>query len=87
MRIKSDRHVESFVRVRIVVATQEVTWYKPRSVADIEVKVHTDSLEEVVLQSNEANFDRNLQVLLATQLVELVCDLVVNFLRVANDET
>lgn len=54
--------------------------------ADIEVEIDADAFEEVVLQGDEADFDRHLQVLEPTQLLQQVCDFFVHFLCLANDE-
>ena len=57
-----------------------------RVVVDAQVEIDADPLEEVVGQRDEADFDRHLQVLQAAELLEQVGDLLVNFLRLADDE-
>ena len=57
-----------------------------RSFVDVEVEVDADPLEEVVVERDEADFDRDLQVLSAAQLLQQVDDLLVHFLRLADDQ-
>jgi hypothetical protein len=52
----------------------------------VEVEVHADPLEEVVVEGDEADFDRDLQVLHPPQLLQQIDDLLVDFLRLADDE-
>ena len=53
---------------------------------DIEVEVHADVLEEAVAERDEADFDGDLKVLHAPQLLQQVDDLLVDFLRLADDQ-
>ena len=53
---------------------------------DVEVEVHADPLEEVVVEGDEADFDGDLQVLQPPQLLQQVDDLLVDFLGLADDE-
>ena len=57
-----------------------------RVLHDVEVEVHADPLEEVVVERDEADLDGDLQVLHAPQLLQEVDDLLVDFLRLADDE-
>ena len=57
-----------------------------RVLRDVEVEVHADPLEEVVAERDEADFDRHLQVLHAPQLLQQIDDLLVDFLRLADDQ-
>ena len=50
------------------------------------VEIDADPLEEVVGQRDEPHFDRHLQVLQAAKLLEQVRDLLVHFLRLADDQ-
>ena len=59
---------------------------RPRFVVDLEVEVHADPLEELVVQRDEADFDRHLQVLQAPQLFQQVDDLFVDLLGLADDQ-
>ena len=75
-------------RRRVDVAwTAPKTWHGPVDVVvDVEVEVDADPLEEVVVERDEADFDRHLQVLQAPQLLQQVGDLLVDVLRLADDE-
>ena len=53
---------------------------------DVEVEVDTDPFEEVVVERDEANFDRDLQVLQPSQLFQQIGNLLVDFLRLADDQ-
>ena len=55
-------------------------------VVDVEVEVDADPLEEVVVQRDEPHLDRHLQVLQAAELFQQVGDLLVNVLRLADDQ-
>ena len=55
-------------------------------VVDVEVEVDADPLEEVVVERDEADFDRHLQVLQPPQLFQQVDDFLVDFLRLADDQ-
>ena len=50
------------------------------------LEVDADLLEEVVAERDVADFDRDLQVLQAAQLIQQVDDLLVDFLRLADDQ-
>ena len=51
-----------------------------------EVEVDADSLEEPVRDCDEANFDRDLQILQSSQLIEQVGNLLMNLLSLSDDE-
>ena len=53
---------------------------------DLEVEVHADLLEEVILDGDESDLDRDLQVLEPAELAEQVGDLLVDLGRVADDQ-
>jgi hypothetical protein len=53
---------------------------------DVEVEVDADPLEEGVVQGDESDLDRDLEVLEPPQLFEQVGDLLVYLLRLADDE-
>ena len=53
---------------------------------DLEVEVHPDLLEEVVLHRDEPDLDRDLEVLQSPELAEQVGHLVVDLRRVADDQ-
>ena len=52
----------------------------------VEVEIDADAFEEVIGQRNEPHFDGDLQILHASQLIEEIGDLLVNFLGLADDE-
>ena len=56
------------------------------AVFDVDVEVDADPLEEAVVEPDEADFDRHLQILQAAQLFQQVGDLFVDRLRLADDE-
>ena len=55
-------------------------------VVDVELEVDADPLEEVVVERDEADFDRDLQILHPAQLLQQVDDFLVDFLRLADDQ-
>ena len=55
-------------------------------VFDVHLEVDADLLEEVVVERDVADFDRDLQILQAAQLGQQVGDLLVDFLRLADDQ-
>src|SRR5207253_2590026 len=55
-------------------------------IVDVELKIDADTLEKVVVERDEANFDRDLQILIAPQLFQELDDFFVDFLRLADDE-
>ena len=57
-----------------------------RLVDDVHIEVDADPLEEFVVQPDEADFDRDLQILQAAKLLQQVGDFFVNGLRLADDE-
>ena len=57
-----------------------------RAVFDVGVEVDADPLEEAVVEANEADFDRDLQILQPAQLLQQVGDLFVDGLRLADDQ-
>ncbi len=54
---------------------------------DIHVEVDANPFEERIVQANEADFDGDLQILQAAQLLEQVGDFLMDGLRLADDET
>ena len=52
-----------------------------RGVDDVGLEVDADLLEEVVVERDEADFDRDLQILVLAQLFKQVHDLLVDVLR------
>ena len=57
-----------------------------RAVVDVQVEVDADPLEEAVVEPDEADFDRDLQILQAAELLEQVGDFLVHGLRLADDQ-
>ena len=57
-----------------------------RVVVSAQIEIDADPLKEIVGKRDEANFDRDLQVLQTAQLLQQVGNLLVNFLRLADDE-
>ena len=57
-----------------------------RVAGDVEVEIHADAFEEVVVERDEAHFDRHLQILQAAKLLQQVSDFFVLFLRLVNDQ-
>ena len=53
---------------------------------DVEVEVDADTLEEIVVERDEADFDRHLQILHPPQLLQEIDDLLVDLLRLADDQ-
>ena len=53
---------------------------------DVHVEVDADPLEEAVVEPDEADFDRDLQILQAAQLLEQVGNFFVDGLSLADDE-
>ena len=53
---------------------------------DVEVEVDADPLEEAVAERDEADLDRDLQVLHPPQLLQQIDDLLVDFLRLADHQ-
>ena len=53
---------------------------------DVEVEVDTDPLEEGVVEADEPNLDRHLEILETAELLEEIGDLVVHFLRLADND-
>src|SRR5207248_6310462 len=53
---------------------------------DLEVEVHANLLEEVILDGDKPDLDRDLEILEPAQLAEQVGDLVVDLRRVADDQ-
>ena len=83
IRIQAERDAGAGV-IRHGSAVWPAIW--PRVVIDVEVEIDADPFEEVVVQRDEANFDRHLQVLQPPQLVQQIGDLFVDFLRLADDQ-
>ena len=53
---------------------------------DLEVEIHTNKLEECIIDCDESDFDRHLEVLEPTKLTQQVSDLVVNLRRMLDDQ-
>ena len=68
------------------VPARELDALSEKVVLDVEVEVYADPLEEVVVQRDEADFDRDLEVLQPPQLLQEIDDLLVDLLRLADDE-
>ena len=58
----------------------------PVVIVDVEVEIDADAFEEVVVEGDEADFDRDLQILHPPQLAEKIDDFLVNFLGLADDD-
>ena len=57
-----------------------------RAVLDVHVEVDADPLEEAVVQPDEADFDRDLQILQPAKLLQQVGNFLVHGLRLADDQ-
>ena len=57
-----------------------------RAVVDVHVEVDADPLEEAVVQPDEADFDRDLQILQPAELLQQVGNFFVDGLRLADHE-
>ncbi len=73
-------------KVEEVLGTANVLCLPTESDWICEIEVHADLLEEVILDGDEADLDRDLQVLEPPQLTEQVGHLVVDLRRVADDQ-
>src|SRR5262249_27024599 len=53
---------------------------------NVKIKIDSHLLEEIVFQSDEAHFNRDLQVLQAAQLLQQVRNFLIDLLRLADDQ-
>src|SRR5690606_34187956 len=74
----------AWVESRLLGARGEHRRRDPGTVGDVKVEVDADPFEEAVGQSNEADLDRDLQVLQAAELFEQIGNLLVDPLRLAD---
>src|SRR5262249_43958516 len=66
---------------------ERVRRWTTHGIRQVEVEVHADSLEELIVDRHEATFHRNLQVLETAQLRQQIRDFLVDRLCLTDDET